>query len=124
MTWLRAARSRFLARGLAAALAIIVCGGALNWGHVGGDDPDCDPVLVLHDHSAHRFGATPSSSSQPAEHCYICHSLRLLHTMLVARGARAAVTVQSTSFRRFEDVVAFSAFGTARSSRAPPAVLR
>jgi hypothetical protein len=121
MTWLRSARSRFLARGLAAVLAVIVGGGALNWGHIGGDDPDCDPVLVLHDHNAHRFGTSAAHSPQPVEHCYLCHSLRLLHTMVVARGARAAVTVQSTLFRQFEGVVAFSAFGTARSSRAPPA---
>jgi hypothetical protein len=97
-----------------------VCGGALNWGHLGGDDPEDEPLLVLHDHAAHRFGATPSHSSQSVEHCYLCHSLRLFHTMLVARGARALVAVQSTAFRQFEGVAPFSAFGTARSSRGPP----
>jgi hypothetical protein len=118
--WLRAARNRFLTRGLAAALAVIVCGGALNWGHAGGDDPDCNPVLVRHDHAAHRFAAAPSHSSQPPDHCYICHSLRLLHTSLVARGARAVPTVHSTLFRQVEGLAPCSAFGVARSCRAPP----
>jgi hypothetical protein len=119
--WRRAARNRFLSRALAASLALIVCGGALNWGHAGGDDPDCNPVLVHHDHNAHRFGAAPSHSSQPADHCYICHSLRLLHTTLVASGARVVVTNQSTPFRQAEGLVALSASGVALSSRAPPA---
>jgi hypothetical protein len=102
-------------------LAVVVCGGALNWGHADGDDPDCNPALVFHDHAAHRFTASPSHPTQPADHCYICHSLRLLHTSLVARGARAVVAVQSTPIRHVEGLVVVSAFGVALFSRAPPA---
>ena len=115
-------RSRLLARSIATALAVVVCGGALNWGHLGGDDPEDSLLLVLHDHAAHRIGATPSQSSSPIEHCYLCHSLRLLHSMLSARGAGVIRTVQSTPFRQFDGLVAFSIVGTARSSRAPPAL--
>lgn len=118
--WLRAARRRFFGRSLTVALAAMVMGGALNWGHAGGDDPDCNPVLSHHDHNAHRFGAAPSHSSQPADHCYLCHSLRLLQTSLVGRGAGAVFTVQSTPFRQVEALAACSSFGVALSSRAPP----
>jgi hypothetical protein len=119
----RAARSRLPARGLAALLALIVCSGALDWGHAGGDDPDCNPVLLQNDHAADRFAAAPPHSSQAAEHCYICHSLRLLHTTLVSRGARAVPTTQSSSFHQVEGLGVFKAFGAPRSSRAPPATV-
>jgi hypothetical protein len=103
-------------------LAVIVCGGALNWGHVGGDDPDCDSTPAVHNHAAHRFTSSPSHSTQPADHCYICHSLRLLHTSLAARGVRAVVAVRSAPFRQVEGLAVINVFGVALSSRAPPAV--
>jgi hypothetical protein len=118
--WLRAARKHFLSRGLTVALAAMVLGGALNWGHVGGDDPDCDPVLVHHDHNAHRFTAAPSTSSPQTDHCYLCHSLRLLQTSLVARGAHAVTAVHSTPFSPIEGLAAKSVFAVDLSSRAPP----
>jgi hypothetical protein len=120
--WSRAGRNGVLNRALAALLAIVVCGGALNWGHAGGDDPDCDPTPVVHDHNAHRFGAAPSHSTQPAEHCYICHSLRLLSNSLTAGGPRVVVAVRSSQFVAVEALAVINAFGVAVSSRAPPAV--
>jgi hypothetical protein len=111
-----------LSRGLAAVLAVIVCGGALNWGHAGGDDQDCSPGFFHHDHAAHRFSASPSHSPRTVDHCYICHTLRLLHSSLIARGARAALTVQCTPFRRVDALAALSGSGLALSSRAPPSV--
>ncbi|MES1256286.1 MAG: hypothetical protein ABUS56_11790 [Acidobacteriota bacterium] len=119
--WLHAVRKRMLSRGLAALLAVLVCGGALNWGHTGGDDPDCNVVPVHHDHAAHRFSGAPTDSSPTADHCYICHSLRLLQTSLVARGARAVFTPQATALRQAKALVAVGAIGIALSSRAPPA---
>ena len=121
MCW-RAGHKFFLNRALAAALAVVVCGGAVNWGHPGGDDPDCDFSLVVHDHAAHRFTSSPSHSTQPADHCYICHSLRLLHTSLAVRAARAVVAVRSLQFRHVEGLAVINAFGVALSSRAPPDV--
>jgi hypothetical protein len=117
--WLRAVRSRLLARGLAAFLAVLVCGGALDWGHAGGDDPDCNPVFVHHDHNAHRFSAA-THSTPPADHCYLCHSLRLLHTLLVARGARIAVASESASLLRSDALAAVTAVSFGLSPRAPP----
>jgi hypothetical protein len=111
-----------LNRALAAVLAVVVCGGALNWGHAGGDDPDCDSAPAVHDHAAHRFTFSPPHSTQPADHCYICHSLRLLHTSLAARGVRAVVAVRSTQFRQLDGLAIINALGVALSSRAPPAV--
>jgi len=122
--WLRAGRSGPLNRALAAVLALFVCGGALNWGHVGGDDPDCDPALVVHDHAFHRFAftAAPAHPTQPADHCYICHSLRLLHTSLAVRGAHSVVTVRSTPLRQVERVEVLNGCAVSLSSRAPPTV--
>jgi hypothetical protein len=121
--WLRAARNSRLAGCLAAALALVVCSGAFDWGHTGGDDPDCNVALVHHDHAAHEVRATPTGQPQPAGHCYLCHSLRLLHAALNPRDHRLVVALQSTRFGRVDCRVAGNAAALACSSRAPPSVL-
>jgi hypothetical protein len=97
-----------------------VCGGSLDWGHAGGDDPDCNPVFVHHDHNDHHFSAAPSDAAPAADHCYICHSLRLLHTTLIARGARAVLVAESTPLWHFDGVALSDVSDLARSPRAPP----
>ena len=118
----RVIRQHVLHRALAALLTLVVCGASLDWGHAGGDDPDCNPVLVHHDHNAHHVGAAPANSAPAADHCYICHSLRLFHTTLTARGARVALVVQSTPFWQLDRLAASDAIDLARSPRAPPAL--
>lgn len=118
--WSSVARDRLLRRGLAAVLAAVVVGGALDWGHAGADDPNCSPVLVLHDHAAHRFNATPSNATQPSDHCYLCHSLRTFHASLTSGGARVAAPSPITLRRQGEVVTAGTIFCVAVSSRAPP----
>jgi hypothetical protein len=45
--------------------------------HSDDDDALCNPVVVVHDHSAHRIG-TGSGHHDPApDHCFICHNLSL-----------------------------------------------
>jgi hypothetical protein len=119
--WLRAVRNRLLIRGLAAALAAIVCGGALDWGHLGGDDPDCNVLPVVHDHTAHRFSAARENPPHH-DHCYICHSLRLLHVGLAARHERTAVDVTCTQSDDGRALATRHAFSFDFSSRAPPAI--
>ena len=119
--WLRAVRHRVVSRVLVAILACLVSGGALDWGHLGGDDPDCNPVLVQHDHAAHRVGAAPSQSAPPADHCYLCHSLRVLRTSVIARVTGAVPAIRSTPFRLADHRAAVGPVAAARSSRAPPA---
>jgi len=120
--WLRA-HNRFLSRSIAALLAVIVCGGALDWGHIGGDDRDCDVIVVTHhDHTAHRVSTAPANNSSSTDHCYICHSLRLLHHAVTSRYERVAAALQTVD-RSGVDVIAVrdgSRVGIA--SRAPPAV--
>ncbi len=116
---LRLARKHVISRVITAALALIVCGGAVDWGHIGGDDPESN-VVLQHDHEAHRFSAARSSTT--GDHCYICHSLRLLHTALVARGERVTLTVQSAPFRVVAGLATSNPFAVAVSSRAPPAL--
>lgn len=115
-------RKGLLTRAVAALLAVMVSGAAFDWGHIGGDDPDCDGFLVAHDHSAHRFSAAPLGSSSPSgDHCYICHSLRVLHVGLTARSERVALDVHSTQLRDTSVLAARRTFSVALSSRAPPA---
>jgi hypothetical protein len=111
-----------LSRALAALLTLVVCAGSLDFGHAGGDDPEYNPVLVHHDHSAHKFSSAPSQPEPAADHCFICHSLRLLHTTLIARGASVVLSVHSTALWRADGLAASDAIGLARSSRAPPAL--
>jgi hypothetical protein len=119
--FLRVIRDRFVTRAVATLLALLVCGSALNWGHAGGDDRDYDIVVVHHDHNAHRFSTAPVSSPTD-DHCYICHSLRLLHHAVAGRYERVAVALRTV--RHFDgDVLVLrdgSQIGIA--SRAPPSV--
>lgn len=120
--WLRAARNRFLIRTLATVLALIVGGAAFDWGHAGNDDPDCNVVIVHHDHSAHRFSAAPTSPSPASDHCYICHSLRSLHGALTAASGRTPIDIGSATYRSHEMLLARGIMRSALGSRAPPAI--
>lgn len=119
--WLHAARNRFLARFLTALLAVIVCGGALDWGHIGGDDSDCNPVVVAHNHAAHRL-ASGRSSPSTGDHCYICHALRLLHVGLTARRERPTLHVRRGQHLSPDSLAASDTFRVSLTSRAPPAI--
>ena len=48
--------------------------------HDDGDDPDCQPSLVLHDHNAHRIGAARTTTAPQSPHCVVCHWLQSLQT--------------------------------------------
>jgi hypothetical protein len=117
--WFRAARHRFVGRSVAALLAVLVCGSALDWGHIGGDDPDCDIVVNHHNHAAHRLSNAPASSPT-SDHCYICHSLRLLHSAVTGRSERAVLRLGAV--RRLDiDVLAVrDGLRIGIASRAPP----
>jgi hypothetical protein len=51
--------------------------------HEGGDD-ECQPILVLHDESAHRIGASRGSAPADPQHCIICHWLQSVQTPVTA----------------------------------------
>ena len=118
------ARRGWPARALAAALALVVYGGALDWGHMGGDDADCGVALsvglVQHDHNAHRMSGAPHGQESQTGHCYICHSLRQLHAALKAREGRIVLDASCARFRHAGVLQARSAPGLSLSSRAPP----
>jgi hypothetical protein len=118
---LRVIRKRFFTRAVGALLALLVCGSAFDWGHVGGDDRDCDIVVVHHDHNAHRFSTVPASSPTN-DHCYICHSLRLLHHAVASRYERAAVVLQARHYLQNDVLVVRDGLHFGISSRAPPSV--
>jgi hypothetical protein len=103
-----------------ALLSLLVFGGAFDWGHVGGDDRDCNPVLVHHDHTAHRFSAAPTGGAPVPVHCYICHSLRLLHTGLAANNARVTADTSHTAVHGVLVLRNDRTIVDGRTSRGPP----
>jgi hypothetical protein len=118
--WSRAARNLVIGRVLTTALTLAVCGGVVDWGHIGGDDVDCNVLLVHHDHAAHRLAPASAHSSPTSEHCYLCHSLRGLHTALAHSGEQAVLSVQSTPLCQVDGAAIFSVCGVSLSTRAPP----
>ncbi len=112
---------RLYPRALALLLSVAICSGALTWGHAGGDDPDCAPQLVQHDHAAHRFTAAPRTTAPHDEHCTLCHLLRALHTALPS-GSLLDGRVWPVNARRMVDsCLVTSIFSLTIPSRAPPA---
>jgi hypothetical protein len=113
-------RQRLLTRAFAVLLSIVTGGGALNWGHVGGDDPGCAPQLVQHDHSAHRFSAERQAPESQDDHCTLCHLLRLMCTALPTKSLVASHVSQVETRRSVESAIAAASFNLHVPSRAPP----
>jgi hypothetical protein len=118
---LRTWRQHWLTRGLATVLALLVSGSALELAHPGNDDPDCNPILVVHDHNAHRIATQPGQPS-PEGHCFICHSLRLLHAARTMRGARVAAPQAIAFVSPFVHRAVPGGHVAATTSRGPPAI--
>lgn len=116
-------RQRARARTLAVLLSVAVCGGTLNWGHVGGDDRACAPGLVQHDHSAHRIIAQTQVAASQGEHCNLCHLLRLLHTALPTESLLASNVSTIEARRAVDGALAAAILNFHVPSRAPPAAV-
>jgi hypothetical protein len=66
-------RTRFTAP---VALTMLLCVVSLSSSaalHDDADDPACNPVVVLHDHAAHRIIPDPFAADSDTGHCFICH---------------------------------------------------
>lgn len=110
---------RVSARVLLLALSVTTLGPALHGVH----DLDCDPIVVVHDESQHRFdGARGTASPFDGEHCVACH----FH-----RSSRGAASWEATGVHPLQEsgVLAHGdgaplALLTAspRPARAPPAI--
>lgn len=86
--------------------------------HDDSDDVLCNPALVVHDHSAHRIGA--SASTQPApEHCFICHWLQS-HRGATATSRFVPPQLHVVSLSSVDVVRRTATFASRRSARAPP----
>ena len=85
--------------------------------HSGDDDAMCNPVVVLHNHSAHRIGVDHAVAPAP-EHCFVCHNLSL--RSLVSTTSLSVPTVDEHEFVSrslvFDDLLLVAR----RSARAPP----
>jgi hypothetical protein len=107
---------------VAVLLTVAVCGGTVDWGHAGWDDPGCNPVLVQHDHAAHRVMPGARGTRGDSDHCTLCHLLRTFHIALSAESLRAHVVLSAAPRSPFDSpsVIALSALSL--PSRAPPAL--
>ena len=115
---------RLSARAFALLLSVVVCASTLNSVHAGGDDPECAPQFVQHDHAAHRFTTDVHRTASHEEHCTLCHLLRVLQTAMPS-GSLLDNRVSPLETRRVVDSGALtSIFNTTIASRAPPAVSR
>ena len=110
-------------RVVAVLLASIVCAGATGMGHTAWDDPACDPVPVHHDHNAHRISGGTLPSNDADDHCFLCHSMRLLRNGLVAQHVAAADTTQSATVLATDVVRAGRVLESSAPARAPPVTL-
>jgi hypothetical protein len=88
--------------------------------HEGGDD-DCQPVLVLHDESAHRIGASRGSTPAESQHCVVCHWLQSAQTPATA-AFMAAPPVDSHHLAISALPLAGDAVPELVAARAPPLV--
>ena len=93
--WIRAARNGSLIRALAFALAVLVCGGSVDWGHAGGDDPDCSLNFIQHDGAPGRLSNAPPnpSSSESVLTDVLKGSINIPPTVTKANGDRIQVFV-------------------------------
>jgi hypothetical protein len=71
-----------------ALFALLVIGGSVPVSiaallHEGADD-ECQPILVLHDESAHRIGASRGSVPADSQHCVVCHWFQSVQTPATA----------------------------------------
>lgn len=94
-------RARFVRLLSVATLCCVVALSASSLFHHDDGDVDCGPLLVVHDHNAHRLLPDTGSSSTPPEHCYLCHwsSLRTLQASVQlhapATGSRTLASVEA-----------------------------
>jgi hypothetical protein len=119
---LRLLRRRARTRLAATLLSLAVCGAAVNWGHTGGDDPGCDPALVLQGQAPAHVGA-PSAAASPTDHCPLCHFLRIFQTAVSAKSFQATGVSSAAASPSLDHVLAPSLLALNVSSRAPPAIL-
>jgi hypothetical protein len=57
--------------------------------HEGADDA-CQPVLLAHDESAHRIGASRDAAPADSEHCAVCHWLQSVQAPAASEFMAAA----------------------------------
>jgi hypothetical protein len=88
--------------------------------HDGADD-DCQPMVVLHDESAHRIGGSRGSAPSDSQHCAVCHWLQS-----VQAPAASAFMAEPTADSHHLAVSALPLAGTdvlaLVAARAPPGV--
>lgn len=113
-------RTRFFQFAVVLSLLTALPASFATW-HADGDDPLCDPQLIVHDHSAHEIGPPAAVPSAP-EHCAICHWVQLLRGAAVV--SRFLLPSSPSALHASIDVAGpSSTLGTSPSGRAPPTCL-
>jgi len=112
---------RLSTRIFALVLSVALCGGTLNWVHAGGDDPECAPQLIQHDHAAHRFATAVLGDGSRDEHCTLCHLLQVLQSALPSGSLLDNRVSPRETQRVIDSALVTSIFNVTIPSRAPPA---
>jgi hypothetical protein len=86
--------------------------------HEGADDA-CQPVLLEHDESAHRIGASRDSAPADSQHCAVCHWLQSVQAP-AASAFMAAAPVDSHHLAVSALPLAGAAALALLAARAPP----
>ncbi len=112
--------ARPIARALVVALSVTTLGPILHGLHA----EACEPPLVLHDASQHRFSSVPANPIEPAtpDHCVACHLQRTSHNPELLNSPAQPVLKASGIRRPVDQVFAADPASLPLPARAPPAI--
>jgi hypothetical protein len=91
--------------------------------HGAGHDQDCDPALVFHDESQHRFAAaSPGPDVHSGDHCLACHLFRGSRHATAWKFVPQALASSRLALHVTSEVISAGAVSPL-PSRAPPALV-
>jgi hypothetical protein len=112
---------RITATALVALTLSVSLGPMLHGGD--GHDPDCDPVVVVHDPAQHAFGSTEPASSDTLpghDHCVTCHLFRISRLSPEATPVHTCESVRALALPE-NNFLLFDPVSIPLPARAPPA---
>ena len=108
---------RATAHVLLLALSVTTVGPALHEVH----DEELQPVVVVHDESAHHFQAAPSTREPgTSHHCVACHFVRSSYGPASWVSAGLVALATGTRLADAEGLLVAALFASPRPARAPP----
>lgn len=85
--------------------------------HSDADDVLCNPVVVVHDHTAHHIGSDRDVAPE-GDHCFVCHNLSL--RSLASTASVSVPAVDDHELVSLPTVIDDVLLVARRPARAPP----